>query len=94
MDDNQGYERGPNYNWQHEAEHYKEEANDLRKLLRLIEQSNDKYANEADSLRLLAESHNELATKYRTALEKINQHCPSLGWDMLDIARAALGAKK
>lgn len=43
--------RGPNYNWEHEARHYREEADDLRKLLRLVERSGEKASLENAALR-------------------------------------------
>lgn len=35
-------QRGPNYNWEHEVKHYQKECDDLRELLRSVEQSSDK----------------------------------------------------
>lgn len=39
MSDQNGFERGPNYDWKHEAEHYQEEYKKLQDLCRKIEQS-------------------------------------------------------
>lgn len=61
-------ERGPNYNWEHEAQHYKEEANDLRKLLRLVEQSGDKAFEENYQLKQRLSVLELLTESYRAKL--------------------------
>lgn len=38
---NQPVQRGPNYNWEHEAKHYQDECDQLRDLLQKVERSGD-----------------------------------------------------
>lgn len=37
-------ERGPNYDWKHEAEHYRDESDKLREILHKVVASRDSYA--------------------------------------------------
>ena len=44
-------ERGPNYDWKHEAEHYRDECDKLRELLSKVEASGERDAWELEQLK-------------------------------------------
>lgn len=50
MSEDIAMERGPNYNWEHEAKHYRDECESLRQLLRKTEKVGDKLFSEKYAL--------------------------------------------
>lgn len=65
MNENDAVQRGPNYNWEHEAKHYRDECDSLRELIQKSERSGDK---------LFEENY-----KLRAALQFLIDRCPHDG---------------
>lgn len=77
-----GAERGPNYNWRHEAEHYQKECADLRELLYKLEASSERIDAENEKLRAaLAEKSPQCLDEGQLNLNQILNLIYDLGSD-------------
>jgi hypothetical protein len=63
-------ERGPNYDWKHEAEHYRAECDRLRSLLYKVEFQGERDAFERDTLKEQNAALEAQNKKLREALEE------------------------
>ena len=89
MSDNIPSQRGPNFDWKREAEHYQTECDKLRDLIRKVEVSADKF--EAENAQLKAERAAEIVSNTRTIMSgtAVMRENTALR-SALDVAREAL----
>lgn len=89
--------RGPNYDWRHEAEHYRLECEKLRDLLGKVEASGDRYKWELDQLRAAKEDGGAQRVGFAASDFEICQspeECADLANDRLNKLEPAVAKMK